>query len=384
MRQPIRIISVLALFAACSSDPLPFSPAGPDAAPEPSKPGPFPVGVRTLELEDPARSGKAGRRRLVTEVWYPAAEDSRGQPGDTYDLSVLLTAEQRAEVGELSQIHLATDAVRDAPVRRSRGPYPVVLFSHGQGSVRWQSTFLTVLLASHGYVVIAPDHEGHTLADALRDELVDMMAGVEDRPRDILFLLDWMEEIEADHFLAGMMDLARIGMVGHSFGGFTTLRTAALDPRIRVISPQTPPSAEMAFIGLPRPVDLGIPALVVAGRADVTTSWEEHTIPTWNALQKPRFLLDLPRAGHFTFSDLCAFDLATLAKRIGFDDLVEVLEDGCGPNALSTEDTFTLTNHFTVALFNAVLRDSPGSWPFLTQEHADRLVPGEAAFTAER
>ena len=56
--------------------------------------------------------------------------------------------------------------------------------------IRWQSTFYTVMLASHGYVVLSPDHPGDTLQDAfdLGDDppLTDSYAA---RELDVAFLI---------------------------------------------------------------------------------------------------------------------------------------------------------------------------------------------------
>src|SRR5262245_23445718 len=49
---------------------------------DPAAPGPFVVGVKTIEIADPLRPG----RMLTTEVWYPAAESARGQPGTGYSV----------------------------------------------------------------------------------------------------------------------------------------------------------------------------------------------------------------------------------------------------------------------------------------------------------
>src|SRR5687768_5605916 len=71
-------------------DPLPFQPAGADAAPDPSTFGPYAVGVRTMTFVDDTRDAPAprysGKRTLTVEVWYPAAESARGKPGQDYVL----------------------------------------------------------------------------------------------------------------------------------------------------------------------------------------------------------------------------------------------------------------------------------------------------------
>src|SRR5262249_61965308 len=93
----------------------------------------------------PAASG----RPLGVEVGYPA--EATG-PRDRYRVLPGFPLSEQ-------------DAARDLPVRAGR--YPLVLFSHGFGGHRRQSTFLTTHLASHGYVVAAPDHTGTTLVDLL-------------------------------------------------------------------------------------------------------------------------------------------------------------------------------------------------------------------------
>lgn len=50
-------------------------------AADPAALGPFPVGVRTVPLDDPSREDLTARypipRRVTTEIWYPAAESAR-------------------------------------------------------------------------------------------------------------------------------------------------------------------------------------------------------------------------------------------------------------------------------------------------------------------
>jgi predicted dienelactone hydrolase len=117
--------------------------------------------------------------------------------------------------------------------------------------------------------------------------------------------------------------------------------------------------------------------------------WDPHVVATWGALSKPRWLVDLSRGGHFTFSDLCAFDLATVADRIKLDipgaNLRQALEDGCGPQAPRPEVAQPLINHFAVGFFNATLRGSSASYELLTQANADQVAgAGVAQITVDR
>jgi len=107
VRRVRRLVALLALAALA----LPARGVGVD----PSTDGPFTVGVTTLTFTDPARG-----RTLVTEVWY-----------------------------------LAQAAGRDAPARRGR--YPRVLVAHGYCGFRTNYEYLSVPLASWGFLVAAPD-----------------------------------------------------------------------------------------------------------------------------------------------------------------------------------------------------------------------------------
>lgn len=323
---------------------------------------------------------------MVTEIWYPAPQSVKGSPTASYDVLALFSEEQRAQ---LDAPPLETFAVRDAPVATTHGPFPVVIFSHGHGGVRWQSTFLTVLLASHGYVVVAPDHTGGTLADAIAGHLYSVLDGLESRPLDVFYLMNALDHLKPEDFLYGHIDLNRLGMAGHSFGALTSLRVAASDPRkrLKVIVPQAPPSTDVSWLGLPMPVKLGIPVQIQGARLDRTLEWDENIAPAWAAQQRPRYLLEFPTGGHFTFSDICQLDLVTLAKKatvvVPDVDVEQLLGDGCGPEAPPSAVAAPIMNHYAIALFNAVLRENEASLGLLNQSAADAVQPGAAVFTAD-
>ena len=48
---------------------------------------------------------------------------------------------------------------------RTKGPFPLVVYSHGSGGQRYVSAFLTEALAARGFVVAAADHTGNTALD---------------------------------------------------------------------------------------------------------------------------------------------------------------------------------------------------------------------------
>lgn len=380
-----RSICLMVLATACSAptpppeDPLPFEEAAVTSAPDPTKPGPYPVGVRTVTYEDTGRRKQDGTpRQLVTEIWYPAVQSTRGQPTVSYDIFQVFTPEQKASIGVGTIPLLQTAAVRDAAPAKLHGKFPLIIFSHGQAAIRWQSTYLTVLLASHGYIVASTDHEGGTLFDVVRGQLQNVAVGVETRPVDVTYLLNRLSRLKEEDPLYGLIDLERIGVTGHSFGALTSLRVAAMDKRVKAIVPQAPVDANLAWIGLPQPVVLGIPVHIQAAHGDRTLEWDTNIVPSLYVIRDPLWMLDITHGGHFTFSDLCAFDLASIVDQVNLDipgaDVRKVLEDGCGPTSPPATVAQPLINHFAVAFFNAKLKSSEGSLALMTQAKADELA----------
>lgn len=386
MKTLIRLLPFVALTAACSAslptDQLPFQPAGADHAPDPSTFGPYAVGVRTLTLKDDSRKFEGGARPLVTEIWYPADESARGKQGVSYDIKDVLTDEQREAVKDFDVPLLETIAVRDADLFPGKDKYPLIVFSHGQGGVRWQSTFYTVTLASHGYIVVSTDHPGNTLDYLIRDGLSNTLEGILHRPKDASALIDFFteehEEFPDGYFLAGRVDADAVGITGHSFGAITSFATAFQDDRIKAMVPQAPGFTTAAHLEDPDYI-YTIPTLVQAAKLDRTLPWKDH-VPedTWGHIDGPHVFFDLVTGGHFTYSDLCGFDLADLAPSLNFPDAAEAINDGCGEEAPAPKVAQPLINQFAIGFFNGVLRNSPGSFDYLTQAKADEAAPGVA------
>jgi predicted dienelactone hydrolase len=356
------LVFVLSLVLACREAPL-FPPAGPDAAPSSAQYGPYPVGVKTVSLRDPGRN-----RQIVTEIWYPSTEEFRGAARVSYSPADAIPEEIVTKLGDARLEVLETYAVRDADIRHDDAPFPIILFSHGSGGVRFQSTHLTVALASHGYVVFAPDHQGNTLRDLLNAaEIVpaEFLESYLDRAEDLQFLLDWLERGD-DKQIVEISDLSRVGAIGHSFGSLTAVRLAGLDSRIDVSIAQAPAGYLATWLDVGKPItEIGVPVMLQVAGLDRTLPPDAHAETLWKELPRPRYRVDFPTGGHFTFSDLCRLELAKVADAAGID-VGNVLEDGCGEENIVPEVAFPLIRRTAIGLFNAVLRDSPRSLEYVS------------------
>ena len=325
---------------------------------DPGARGAFAVGVRTITVDDPTRPG----RRLVTEVWYPvSSEDVPIHPQlATYEvLPTIRPPTQFAFGGEL-------------PV--APGPSPLVVYSHGRGGMRFIASFCTEVLASHGFVVVACDHPGDTTIDAFLGSAVDEDEDLMLRPPDVSAVLDAVLAGDGDwSWLAGHVDPARVGVVGHSFGATTALALAGgiaswpIDPRVRAIvgmAAYTRPLGDETL----RRVD--IPTLLISGTADLSTPIALDTERPWHLVPgRPLVRVDLEGAAHQSFTDVCAYRdlLDTVA------DLPDALRDavhayaadGCGPGLLDIGTALRLTNRYTVAFLDRWLSDDRSANRFL-------------------
>lgn len=106
---------------------------------------------------------------------------------------------------------------------------PLVVISHGLGSDLTTFAYFAKHLASHGFAVAVPEHPGSSSRqiEALLSGLDNNVTPPEeliDRPLDIKFLLDRL----ADNF-GDKIDTNHVGMIGQSFGGYTTLALAGAE-----------------------------------------------------------------------------------------------------------------------------------------------------------
>jgi predicted dienelactone hydrolase len=137
--------------------------------------------------------------------------------------------------------------MRDA--KAYAGVYPLIGLSHSSGGDRRQSSFLCAHIASHGYLVGALDHSelvapelAYQPQETAEQAAVRVHAKIESRVPDIRFLLDQL--LAGDRLGSGVeIDHQRIGLVGHSFGGWTVLAAPDSGPRVKAVVALAPGGA---------------------------------------------------------------------------------------------------------------------------------------------
>jgi predicted dienelactone hydrolase len=235
------------------SEAAPFSPPS----------GPFAVGTQEYlwidqNRDEPFTKDPADRRHLLVRVWYPA-EATPGEETARYVLDV-------NEYPETSVYrrghHIKTNSVTGAPLARGDAPFPVLVYHHGGRTARFTGTFQVEELASHGYVIVSADHPGFSATVRfpdgyhLRPDTLLAPRKTGNFRDDVLRKWDWMNNdifptwiADASYTLDKIaeldgtpgqrfyrrLDLSRIGMLGWSFGGATSLQMSRNDPRVKAV-----------------------------------------------------------------------------------------------------------------------------------------------------
>src|SRR5262249_21232424 len=199
--------------------------------------GRFPVGVRTIQTLDRTRN-----RPFSCEIWYPAPAQYAGQD--------LAPETQDAFAVPLRDAPRRQMAVRDAAPHP--GTWPLVIFSHHSGGHRRSATFLCTHLSSHGYAVVALDHSESVAPELARKEgetegqkAARWEAVIASRVPDACFLIDCVLNDSC-----GISLDSGIGIVGHSFGGWTALAAPDVEPRIRAVVALAPGGASRPRPGI--------------------------------------------------------------------------------------------------------------------------------------
>ncbi len=296
-----------------------------DESPRPEEWGPYGVGFRRFEWTDPDRSD----RRVPTIVYYPstvASSDSDRYENIKRGASLVDRLRRPAYV-----------ATPDAPA--VAGSFPLIVFSHGSGARNIQYKFLLEFLASHGYVVAAPNHVGNV------GLLQFMPLGIDqtvERLFDVRFVIDRLQIAFADgaHPLDRAGDANRVALMGHSYGGNIALALAGttyswdyidelcqndpVDPYIcpvarerEALEPILPDSRVLAVVSIAHDgtqsyfgpdgvgaAGLAVPTLLIATDGDAFCPYDREAVPFFARLTTTSYLLHFLGGSHVAFTDV--------------------------------------------------------------------------------
>lgn len=279
-------------------------------------------------------AGASEERTLRLAIWYPVASAS-AQPAK------YMGSYEREGIQAGGQ-----------PIATEK--FPVAVFSHGNLSFAEQSWYLGEYFASHGFLVLAPDHTGNTLVNAGGErprEIFDL------RPQDISATLD------AASALPALSDRAsdEVVVMGHSFGGYTSFEVSLADDRIDAAIPMAAGNhnefqgGEIA--GLKKPV------MLMTGVHDRSVPNATEGDLYWSELDgEDDRRVDLPRGGHHSFDIACEL----------FPALGE--GDGCGDDFVDADEAHRLISTYALAFARRHLFDD---------NSVSALLDGETSLSTE-
>ena len=359
--------------------------------------GPHPVGIRDLVIE--------GKTPLDITMWYPALNENLEEK-----IKYPYKIKFGAPLGNVSIASSKGQAIREAPFDISTHPYPLVIlspgFSIGASSYAWLAEHLT----SYGFVVVSPEHH-ETL-----DPANELWRAAITRPQDILKVFVFLDEqARPESPLEGLLDPDLVAVIGHSYGGYTSLAAAGAridtdafqsqcesvsgtdEPGAWLCEQLTPHMADMAtlaeldsipdglwpawadprvdaivpmagdafFFGQAGLAEIGVPVMAIGGTNDSDSPYMWSTHPTYeysSSAKKVRVALE--GAEHMIFTGPCE----KTPRLLKF-----FTDEFCSDSSWDRNYAHSLVKHFTTAFLLSELKQDAAA--------SDALEPASVKFS---
>jgi len=338
----------------------------------PAPTGSYAVGRTTLTFQN-----SATHEELMVWIWYPAEQ---GQHSKADYLPQAWREALRDKQSKLLRIFFKRDpkvvhthSLVDAPLAPAEKQYPVVLLRPGGSALTADFTTLAEDLASHGYVGVGFDAPGRSFVFVTTDgrvigrapgNSVENANGNLNDPVVGRLLALWMSDMKAavdqlellnaasSGLFADRLDFARLGAVGHSFGGAQALEFCHLDSRCRAaIDLDGIPFGSVVTDGLAKPV-----MFLLSDHSREMADPESHRVlemirGIYKGLPEPRLDGVIRTANHFSFGDQSLLNSPTVLA------LLRV----AGFPSLDARRGLAISNSYVCTFFDVTLKAAPAS-----------------------
>ena len=187
------------------------------------------------------------------------------------------------------------------------GKFPLILISHGNSGSHLIYRTISTYLAQHGYIVAMPEHYGNNRRN---NELAQSIENLQYRPRHCSLTVDHLLQEYTPSIIR-----EKIGIIGHSFGGYTALALAGgtpwtqsgiavevqSDSRIKALILMAPAAAYFYPEGSLNRVNLPILLMIAQHDQFTPEKWTSDIILKQVPDPAKIILRTIENAGHFSF-----------------------------------------------------------------------------------
>lgn len=146
---------------------------------------------------------KDRKRKVPTAIWYPSNENA-----------TFLYFSPKIKVKGYAALN----------GKAAKGRHPLIIVSHGNQGHRFNQCYLAQYLSERGFIVAAIEHQGNNYQDTGTPWTSTNLIN---RPKDVSFAINKILDME---IFSGIIIAELIGIIGHSFGGYTALASSGAEP----------------------------------------------------------------------------------------------------------------------------------------------------------
>lgn len=328
---------------------------------------------------------KASPQKIAVQVWYPAVNTSRGKQANWMDsrkaASFFAKSKEFPDLfGQLCLIK--TNSYWNATLSNKTKQYPIILFSGGAAMFNGQNTVQMEELASQGYVVFAVSHPYDDFASIYPDGKIvpystrqltelskDSLSAIdiakkkvsdESSPdfqrttirnsklntenvriwsHDMSFIADQITKLNNGNIKSifkGRLDIEKMGIFGHSFGGAAAGQTCLYDNRFKAfINMDGTPFGDTVDNIIKQPF------IVLSEGSDRNLKFKAGDGYSKN--QKNFLIVSINGSQHMNFTDLNVI-LINIGKKLGI------------LGSIRADRQTEIMNNYIVSLFNKYLK----------------------------